>query len=597
MGLGKKLNLSSIQNRICISFILLFTILALMVIIVIWNMYGGQQFQRLEDSIQQENNLILQQLDSFLNRINSCSNSIIINLNIAIHYSLTNELYPNISDLMSSRRIFRVLDSTMLMFNEVSQFTVLYHNGDMYRKNKRSWESSSGKYDIKNYLDQLDISTKGKWYYVVDNKIKEYFNIQSPTIFYIKTLRNTSTNQELGYIILAVDESQISSFYSNRKIGDCDYSCIYTNDKVILSSSIPELVGSNIDTHPLLHKIIKQSQGQENGKIVVFNGEKYYYQIVRLTGSGWNFLTVVELDTVMSDINAMINTIILVSIACIIVFCIIIMFISKSIAKPIKDLSMHMAGIRETLPETLPERRIQDEIATLITSFNTMIRRNNELFERFQEEQQIKRRLELALIQEQIKPHFLYNTLDTIFCLNSIGYYDKASRVTKMLADYYRLVLNTGEEWITIEKELEAISKYLEIQQIRYSGILSYNIDVADEILPIIIPKMLLQPLIENAIYHGIKPTGREGHISITGEMEDGWVHLRVVDNGIGVSVEQFNNILAGTIEKENLSFGLKSVSERLKLFYGEKSKLELEHTQPGITSIRVSIFLDSEER
>jgi len=597
MGLGKKLNLSSIQNRICISFILLFTILALMVIIVIWNMYGGQQFQRLEDSIQQENNLILQQLDSFLNRINSCSNSIIINLNIAIHYSLTNELYPNISDLMSSRRIFRVLDSTMLMFNEVSQFTVLYHNGDMYRKNKRSWESSSGKYDIKNYLDQLDISTKGKWYYVVDNKIKEYFNIQSPTIFYIKTLRNTSTNQELGYIILAVDESQISSFYSNRKIGDCDYSCIYTNDKVILSSSIPELVGSNIDTHPLLHKIIKQSQGQENGKIVVFNGEKYYYQIVRLTGSGWNFLTVVELDTVMSDINAMINTIILVSIACIIVFCIIIMFISKSIAKPIKDLSMHMAGIRETLPETLPERRIQDEIATLITSFNTMIRRNNELFERFQEEQQIKRRLELALIQEQIKPHFLYNTLDTIFCLNSIGYYDKASTVTKMLADYYRLVLNTGEEWITIEKELEAISKYLEIQQIRYSGILSYNIDVADEILPIIIPKMLLQPLIENAIYHGIKPTGREGHISITGEMEDGWVHLRVVDNGIGVSVEQFNNILAGTIEKEKLSFGLKSVSERLKLFYGEKSKLELEHTQPGITSIRVSIFLDSEER
>lgn len=220
-----------------------------------------------------------------------------------------------------------------------------------------------------------------------------------------------------------------------------------------------------------------------------------------------------------------------------------------------------------------------------------MVDMNGKLIQKVEQNEKEKRRLELALLQMQIKPHFLYNTLDTAFCLNSMQKHQEANHVIKQLAEYYRLVLNHGDEWINFVEELDAVEKYLEIQSVRYSNLISYTIDVDEELYGFRIPKMTLQPLVENAIYHGIKPAGRKGNILISGELCDDKVKIAVIDDGVGMSQAMFDEILNGKRKStDGESFGMKSVVERLRLFYGD-AKMDLGQTDEG-TSIVLSIDL-----
>ena len=174
----------------------------------------------------------------------------------------------------------------------------------------------------------------------------------------------------------------------------------------------------------------------------------------------------------------------------------------------------------------------------------------------------------------------------------------------KLLADYYRLVLNKGLDWIWMDQELEALQKYLEIQSVRYNDSLSYSIEMPEELRAFKIPKLTLQPLIENAIYHGIKPKNGRGHILVTGELVDDWAYIYVVDDGIGMSRETFRRILSGEQKGADMddissadkmhsmeSFGLKNVSERLKMYYGQGTCIQLDDTPIG-TSIALCINL-----
>lgn len=273
------------------------------------------------------------------------------------------------------------------------------------------------------------------------------------------------------------------------------------------------------------------------------------------------------------------------------VFLIMVLFVLKKILRPVVAIGNHMqmTGANPLSKIDLPDTT--DEIGYLISSFNQMVDMNKVLIDQVKEDEYEKRRLELALLQTQIKPHFLYNTLDTAFCLNEIGMNKDASRVIKQLAGYYRLVLNHGSEWISLGEELEAVKKYLEIQAVRYSDVIAYKILVDEELYGFQIPKMTLQPLVENAIYHGIKPTGKPGHIIITGEFCENEVTLSVIDDGIGMSKAYFDDVIKGkrkSSDKE--SFGVKNVAERLRLFYGDNASIVLDEENYLGTDIVLTI-------
>lgn len=236
-----------------------------------------------------------------------------------------------------------------------------------------------------------------------------------------------------------------------------------------------------------------------------------------------------------------------------------------------------------------------EEIQTLNNSVNQMIEKIGQLVDDIRVEEINLRATELRLLQEQINPHFLYNTLDNIIWLAESGENDQVVNMVSSLSSFFRTTLSKGRDYITVAEEREHIESYLAIQKFRYRDILSYDIDFDKEILDNTILKLTLQPIVENALYHGIKNKRGMGHINIVGKMEGEDMEFVVSDDGIGMTedeVRRLKGIISGAIQddRDDGGFGLFNVNQRLELNYGEEYGLNIESTYNEGTSIAVRI-------
>ena len=221
------------------------------------------------------------------------------------------------------------------------------------------------------------------------------------------------------------------------------------------------------------------------------------------------------------------------------------------------------------------------ELQTLSRGVDEMAGRINALMAKQIEDQKSLHRAELELLQAQINPHFLYNTLDSIAILAESQREEDVVTMVTSLSTFFRNSLNKGEDLISLQAESTQVTSYLEIQQIRYSDILQYEISIPGELLDCRVPKLILQPLVENALYHGIKNRRGMGKITITGEAEGEDIILRVCDNGVGMDEEQIRALQAGVYEDRHTGLGLVNVHKRIRLYCGEKYGLSFE-SEPG---------------
>jgi two-component system sensor histidine kinase YesM len=225
----------------------------------------------------------------------------------------------------------------------------------------------------------------------------------------------------------------------------------------------------------------------------------------------------------------------------------------------------------------------QDEIGQLGRSFNNMIIEIRKLIDQVYEEQKKKREAELKILQAQIKPHFLYNTLDTIQWMAKERKADDVAVMIIALTNLFRIGLSKGKETISVSEEIEHIKSYLFIQKARYENKLKYEIVVDPEVMQEIVIKLTLQPLVENAIYHGIKERRGEGNIKIEVRKIDDKLCLCVMDNGAGIPADKLiklQSVLSGTnvnkAEEDLPGFGLFNVHERIRLAYGERYGVQI---------------------
>jgi two-component system sensor histidine kinase YesM len=233
------------------------------------------------------------------------------------------------------------------------------------------------------------------------------------------------------------------------------------------------------------------------------------------------------------------------------------------------------------------------EARVLSDSMNTMIDKINELLEQVKTEQVRLRKAEFELLQSQINPHFLYNTLDAIVWLAEAGEQKKVVSMVGSLSDFFRISLNQGQDILDVREELQHVRSYLEIQQMRYQDILQYEICVPEELYSSRIPKIILQPLVENALYHGIKNKRGKGMIRIDGEMEDSDCILRITDNGRGMTPERLGQVREGIRNRnacETEIYGLYNVNERIRLNFGEKYGITITSTYGEGTCVTVRL-------
>jgi two-component system sensor histidine kinase YesM len=274
------------------------------------------------------------------------------------------------------------------------------------------------------------------------------------------------------------------------------------------------------------------------------------------------------------DINKMLQMILWIFAIVLGITWMLIIVISNSISKPLQYLCELTKQVGEGDFSLKQPKSRGDEVMALEKSFHTMVGKIESLVENVKKEQINLRQMELKLLQVQINPHFLYNTLDTISWMAEDGRTDDVVEMVLALSAFFRTGLSKGRDYITLKEEESHIRSYLQIQQFRYGDILNYEIDIPEAIGDCMLLKLTLQPLVENALYHGIKQKRGKGKIKVSADYDSSFIVLKVEDDGIGMKEDELQtlrqSVEGGNLGDSDKGFGLGNVHERIRLNYGK---------------------------
>jgi len=319
------------------------------------------------------------------------------------------------------------------------------------------------------------------------------------------------------------------------------------------------------------------------------------YQIIAQSSdyTGWKTIGVFPLNEIMGQVSLIRYYSFIIAGVTLFIAVIVSIFFTGSIAQPVIALQALMKEAEEGNLAVRFEGRQEDEIGHLGKSFNTMIEEIQKLIDLVYREQQSKREAELKTLQEQIKPHFLYNTLDTIHWMAQDRGANDIVQIVSALTSLFRIALSKGKEMISLSDELEHVRSYLIIQKLRYEDKFDYSLCVQDEVLPYMVLKLTLQPLVENAIYHGIKERRGHGTIRVDALRRDGLLVLRVQDDGVGMSREKLAAVRALITKapaesSQKNGYGISNVNERIQLSFGKDFGLRFESAPGQGTTVEI---------
>ncbi|SDP03526.1 two-component system, sensor histidine kinase YesM [Paenibacillus sp. yr247] len=584
-----------IRNKIIAVYIPLIIVPLLILGIVSSRIFTGSLIEKMKRNSIDESNLILSQVNSIIQNTESCANILTTDLNkILSNNPETNDAYGEgqfrgqiESQLAVDLLIFPDVDSAVFIERRNSNIFTSYastsdKDKEVFRSGILEKLQTNETFGVNHWLPMQQ-----RAFLVTDP--------QTPVLTLGKIVTDINTGLPFGTLLLNVKESSLSSAYLNMSKGSPNHYFVLDNRGMIISA-------------PEAGKLLKPLQDDELNRLLAANGS--FSQVVHTDASSnlvtsdaydkmnWKLVNVVPMNMLTGDIQKNSWMIAFIGIVCLLFGLVGAGVLSRVIVRPLFRLTKAMRKVKDGDLDSRSDIQTQDEIGLLTSVFNTMISQIQDLLQRVETEQRMKKEYELALIHAQIKPHFLYNTLDLIYVLNDLNRIQEARDTTKALADYYRIALSKGKEIITVGEEIKNAADYLVIQQMRYPDVFDFSIHVPSELLNEEIPKLSLQPLVENAIYHGLKTKGSFGHIDIDGEREGTAIVLRVKDDGIGMSEEKARAILGfGSGERHPASFGIFSVHERIRLYFGDQYGVSIQ-SEPGKgTEVRIMVPADNSRR
>lgn len=410
----------------------------------------------------------------------------------------------------------------------------------------------------------------------------------------VKAVRDRMTGDLEGVLLMDVGHSIISAAIEDSQIGGEGFVFVLDEENRMVYTPI----------NPVVYRIRPEWLVDENKLLTVDIGKnRYMIRFKTSDKTGWKTVSVISYEEIMGDINRMIGIYTGILLATLLLVQYLSLKVSDNITRPIKRLRDLMMQTDDGNLSTHFESNSHDEIADLGMSFNHMIDRIRELLDRVRHEEDLKRKAELKIVQEQFKPHFLYNTLDTInWMAREHGAKDIVSLVDA-LTNVFRISLSHGNSFITLKDEIHYISSYLYVQKTRYEDKLIFEIDADDDCMQVMVPKLILQPLVENAIYHGIKLKRGTGHINISVHKVEDSICMTVEDDGKGMDENTRESLVkllnAGDRPKDlsaddKESFGLFYVKERLQQRYKDAYKVEVSSTLD--IGSRISIYIPCDE-
>lgn len=411
----------------------------------------------------------------------------------------------------------------------------------------------------------------------------DYFDSygESSFVSFVRAVKDINTQQIMGVLVINIPTSSLLSNQEaphNNLIRDL---YIVSNEESIVHTGMlqDELYRYKPDLKRVNNDIIKK---------VVYEKQEFLVSSLWMEAPDWHVVSVISLNqsNKVTD-NYKLATLIMIMINLAFIFFGVALF-SSLFVRPMKVMIAKIRRNGEKL-ELINLNTNIFELSQLEQEYNEMIHKIKMLIKNKVDEQKSLRKKELELLQAQIKPHFLYNTLDTIKLLSKKGENEMAFQAVKALGKFYRTSLGKGEEAIRIAEEFEIITNYMKIQRFRYKGIFELQTYLETSISEYKILRLILQPLVENALYHGIKPKGESGIIFVRAYKEDGQIKLIVEDDGVGFDVDILSDEENENVPKLN-GYGVNNTIERLRIYYDNEVNFAIE-SQRGIgTKITISI-------
>lgn len=401
----------------------------------------------------------------------------------------------------------------------------------------------------------------------------------------VRKIRDLKTLKINGIIVVDVNVNVFSDLIKSINSADLD-------SKTYLIDSQGGIIFSNQDGRlpdVLIDKVLSNSKASGIGVLEEeIDGEKVLVTFNTSGFSGWHIVNLLSKSQLVKKAEVLKSSWILIGVLLLLVLFATALLISRGMTKPIGKLEKAIEQIRSGGLGSIIEWNNNDEFGPLINSFNAMSVRLKELVEQIYIQEQEKRKAEIMVLTNQINPHFIYNTLNTVKYMAIIQKNRGIAEIVEALMTVLNASLRNRNRFITIKEELEVLKLYIFIQETRYCEKFHITYDIEDEITECKTLDFILQPIVENAIFHGVEPKKGTGNIAIIGRRINDTIEFLVEDNGVGMDSEKVKEVMDENQERERI--GIINVHKRIKLYFGEKYGLEIESIKEVGTRVHICI-------
>ena len=532
----------------------------------------NQMQQSIADKEISNRTAISNNLDSTMKSINSISRLTMLRSTVRTFLLAESNSTPR------TRNALQEIHDILNTFNLSCNVVILRMDGQYLNTGPGITYVNTGKIFETEWLDEV-MAQKGN--YVIKAGTRDAFRSNiGEMVSFVRVINDINTQKPIGILAINLPSRFFEQAYEGLS-GETSHFALYdTSGRLICKDN--ESTFSSLNPENLL-----QNTREETDKL-------FYKSIFTCDTLGdSHFILASRLEVrILDGLPAKLLVALIIGAFILLAFMWLInTYIAKNVIYPIQRLVDSMAEVQNGWLHRVSMNVNDDEIGLLKNSYNAMLIEINQLIEELLQKEKTLRMAELDALQEQMKPHFLYNTLDMIRYMALENRTDEVYNMLETLGNFYRRFLSKGSTDLSLGEEIEIVKSYLTLQRTRFEDIFTDEYEIEEGLSSIRVPRLILQPLVENSIYHGIRPKGEHGVIRVTVKRQEDFLFLSVYDNGIGMSAHQRELLFSG---KDSRSFGFQGTIERIRYYYKTEDVFEIHSTEGEYCEIILKLPLSN---
>ena len=532
----------------------------------------NQMQQSIADKEISNRTAISNNLDSTMKSINSISRLTMLRSTVRTFLLAKSNSTPR------TRNAIQEIHDILNTFNLSCNVVILRMDGQCLNTGPGITYVNTGKIFETEWLDEV-MAQKGN--YVIKAGTRDAFRSNiGEMVSFVRVINDINTQKPIGILAINLPSRFFEQAYEGLS-GETSHFALYdTSGRLICKDN--ESTFSSLNPENLL-----QNTREETDKL-------FYKSIFTCDTLGdSHFILASRLEVrILDGLPAKLLVALIIGAFILLAFMWLInTYIAKNVIYPIQRLVDSMAEVQNGWLHRVSMNVNDDEIGLLKNSYNAMLIEINQLIEELLQKEKTLRMAELDALQEQMKPHFLYNTLDMIRYMALENRTDEVYNMLETLGNFYRRFLSKGSTDLSLGEEIEIVKSYLTLQRTRFEDIFTDEYEIEEGLSAIRVPRLILQPLVENSIYHGIRPKGEHGVIRVTVKRQEDFLFLSIYDNGIGMSAHQRELLFSG---KDSRSFGFQGTIERIRYYYKTEDVFEIHSTEGEYCEIILKLPLSN---